>query len=181
MKSVNKLHPALKSTPNAAHLAVTDCRASIVANNSCWSAHICISTHASRYLAVLGTDRNSETIERNEIFMDCYVCMFHISSATVRQMTVRCAVSGLSDCYKYLSAPHCRLALNSYWLHSSPIPSSSFQALEWPKFPQTNRHITFSQLLRHRPEPPEEGSSMFSRNIVTHLQYGNRHKPRQQV
>jgi len=59
-----------------------------------------------------------------------------------------------TDYYKHRTASHCRLTLDSHRLHSSPIPSSSFQAFEWAKLPQTNRHITFSQLRRHRPEPP---------------------------
>lgn len=80
--------------------------------------------------------------------------MFHIATATVRQMTVGCIVCGptIRNTVQPLTAGSLSTPIGSTQI-PSPLPPS-FQAFEWPKFPQTDRHITFSQLRRCRPEPP---------------------------
>lgn len=168
---------------NLVVLLVFDGKARSVSNNSCWSTHLYME-HASRYLAVLGKIRWKWQKQRHRLaYSKCLwiakVSMFHISTATVYNDSG--LYSSPTDNYKYRIAFSGRLNLNSHWLQPYSIPSSFFQAVERPIFPQTNRHITFSQLLRHRPEPPWRWKQYVSRNIVTHLQQGNRQKPRQQV
>jgi hypothetical protein len=88
--------------------------------------------------------------------------MFHISTATVRQMTAGCTVCGLyglrSDYCIYRTDFNCRLTINFHCLHSSRIPCFSFQAFGWPKFPQTNRQLLSPNYFGIGLNHPEDGS-----------------------
>ena len=113
------------------------------------------------------SDRNTDTVHRISNFYE----LLRLARFTFPQQlfvkwqwAVQCADRLMPIPYSLELQAHSQLPLAPLKSHplfllprrwmaklSSNKPAHYF---EWPNLPQTNRHITFSQLLRHRHEPP---------------------------